>query len=263
MRERFAALKTRSRKALVAFLTAGDPDAQATVPALHTLVANGADVLEVGVPFSDPEAEGPAIQAASERALANGITLASVLSMVQQFREQDTDTPIVLMGYLNSVLAMGESGFAEAASAAGVDGVILVNLPPEEAASLQQALAAVGIDLILLVAPTTTRVRRQMIADSCSGFLYYVSLKGPTGSGHMDPEDVKRNVSELKQMTQLPICIGFGIKDGATAAAVAQGADGVVVGSALVATMGDAQLTLDQKLARLAEQVQDIRSGLE
>ena len=194
---------------------------------------------------------------------ANGITLASVLSMVQDFRQQDQETPVVLMGYLNSVLAMGEAAFAQAASAAGVDGVIMVNLPPEEAGPLQQALDAVALDLILLVAPTTVTARRQLIADRCGGFLYYVSLKGITGAAHLDPEEVRRNVAELKQLTPLPVCVGFGIKDGATAAAIGQVADGVVVGSALVATMGDPNLTMDQKLARLAEQTQDIRSGLE
>lgn len=261
--QRFAALKAQSRTALVTFLTAGDPGLDATVPALHALVASGADVLEVGVPFSDPEAEGPAIQLASERALANGTTLAVVLGMVQEFRQRDQESPIVLMGYLNSVLAMGEVAFAQAASAVGVDGVILVNLPPEEAGSLQRALAAVHINLILLVAPTTVASRRQLIADRCTGFLYYVSLKGITGAAHLDPDEVKRNVTQLKGMTDLPVCVGFGIKDGVTAAAVGQSADGVVVGSALVATMGDPKLSFEQKLARLDEQVQDIRSGLE
>lgn len=260
---RFAALKTQSRKALVTFLTAGDPGLDATVPALHRLVASGADVLEVGIPFSDPEAEGPAIQVASERALANGTTLDAVLNMVQEFRQRDQDTPVVLMGYLNSVLAMGEAEFAQAASVAGVDGLILVNLPPEEAQSLQTLLAARHIDLILLVAPTTIRSRRQMIVEACSGFLYYVSLKGPTGSGHIDPVEVQRNVAQLKELTPLPICVGFGIKDGVTAGALGQGADGVVVGSALVSTMSDTTLSLEQKLARLGEQVQDIRSGID
>lgn len=260
---RFAQLKTQSKKALVTFLTAGDPGLDATVPALHALVASGADVLEVGVPFSDPEAEGPTIQAASERALANGTTLAVVLNMVQEFRQRDQDTPIVLMGYLNSVLAMGEAAFAQAASVAGVDGLILVNLPPEESQPLQQALLAVNINLILLVAPTTVSARRQMIADHCTGFLYYVSLKGITGAGHLDGDEVQRNVAEIKGMTELPVCVGFGIKDGPSAAAIGKIADGVVVGSALVATMGDSTLSLEQKLAHLGEQVKDIRSGID
>ena len=177
-----------NRTALVSFITAGDPGPGYTVAALHSLVAGGVDILELGIPFSDPEAEGPSIQAANERALAHGITLAQVLQMVEEFRTQDTQTPVVLMGYLNSVLAMDD--FAERAAGAGVDGLIMVNLPPEEGDHLQQNLAANNIDLIYLLAPTTTDERARQIAAKASGFIYYVSLKGITGASHLQTDEV-------------------------------------------------------------------------
>jgi tryptophan synthase alpha chain len=238
LRRRLTELSSIERKALVCFLTAGDPRVEATVPALHAMVAAGADVIELGVPFSDPEAEGPAIQRASERALAQGMTLRGTLELVQAFREQDDATPIVLMGYLNSVLRFGEIEFAEAAKAAGVDGLIMVNLPPEEGQSLQQALGAAGLDLIYLIAPTTTPERQTRILERCGGFVYYVSLKGTTGAGNVQPEAVREAVAGVKARTDLPVMVGFGIKNGETAKAVAAGADGVVVGSALVDILG-------------------------
>ena len=255
-------LADAGRKALVTFITAGDPDAAATVPALHAMVAAGADILEVGVPFSDPEAEGPAIQAASERALAAGTTLRGVLQLVSEFRRTDPETPIVLMGYLNSVLAMGEGPFAAAAQDAGVDALILVNLPPEEAPELRAQLTPRGIDLVCLVAPTTTPARRRSILESCQGFVYYVSLKGITGANHIVPTDVAANVEELKGMTALPVYVGFGIKDATSASAVAASADGVVVGSALVSIMAAAAgaAAREQQLAAL---VADIRAALD
>ena len=220
------------RKALVSFLTAGDPTPPHTGPAMHAFVEGGADILEVGVPFSDPEAEGPAIQAANERALANGMSLAKVLQQVAQFRLEDSQTPVILMGYLNSVLAM--SDFAARAQRAGVDGLIMVNLPPESGSSLKEQLEQHDIDLIYLVAPTTTHKRAQLILNQASGFVYYVSLKGITGAGHLDTGEVAERLEVLRSQTDLPICVGFGIKDPATAKLVAPFADGVVVGSALV-----------------------------
>ena len=228
----------RERKtALVPFVTAGDPRPDTTVPALRALVAGGADLLELGIPFSDPEADGPAIQAASERALGNGITLVRVLGMVAEFRQTDPVTPIILMGYLNSILAMGERLFAEAAAAAGVDGLIVVNLPPEEAESLRAELQSRDMELIFLAAPTTTDARLQLIGGLSGGFVYHVSLKGITGAEHIAVDAVAANVARLRRHTGLPVLVGFGIKDGGTARAVAEHADGVVVGAALVSRM--------------------------
>lgn len=259
----FGALEAAGRKALVTFITAGDPDLAATVPALHALVDGGADVLEVGIPFSDPEAEGPAIQASSERGLVQGTTLRRVLSMVGEFRQRDARTPIVLMGYLNSLLAMGPAVFAQAASEAGVDGLIMVNLPPEEAADLRQTLAACDIDLIFLVAPTTTHERARKIAGQAAGFIYYVSLKGITGADHLRVESVAEYVSWLRTVTPLPVMVGFGIKDPETARAVAQYADGVVIGSALVNTMAEYGANSPEIARRLTQQVQAIRDALD
>jgi len=217
---RLSELKAANTKALVTFITAGDPQPSCTVSAMHALVAGGADVIELGVPFSDPEAEGPAIQVSSERALAHGVTLSQVLDMVREFRNQDKETPIVLMGYLNSVLRMGEHSYAAAAQDAGVDGLIMVNLPPEEADLLQKELLQHRQNLIFLVAPTTTPERAEQILKAASGFVYYVSLKGITGASNLDPEAVRAKVTSLQARTALPVFVGFGIKDGDTAKAI-------------------------------------------
>jgi tryptophan synthase alpha chain len=256
------ALKEQGRTALTTFITAGDPTPDATLPALRQLVASGADVLELGVPFSDPEAEGPAIQASSERGLANGTTLAGCLELVRAFRETDDHTPVVLMGYLNSVLAMGAETFAERAAAAGVDGLIMVNLPPEEAAGLKAELAARDVDLIFLIAPTTTEERMRLIAAEASGFIYYVSLKGITGADHLNVDGVAERLALIRKVSPLPIQVGFGIKDSTAARAVGAHADGVVVGSALVSTMG-ACTDPDERLARLGAQVDELRRALD
>lgn len=238
--ERLAQCRAARRPALAGFITAGDPTLDATLPALHALVRGGADLIEVGVPFSDPEAEGPPIQRSSERALANGVTLSDALRVASTFRRTDSDTPLVLMGYLNPVLRMGYDAFAERAGAAGVDGVILVNLPPEEAGAAQAALTARGLDLIFLVAPTTAPRRAAWIAERAAGFIYYVSLKGVTGAHHLDVADVQRGVRALREVSDLPVLVGFGIRDAKSARAVAaSGADGVVIGSALVDVMGE------------------------
>ena len=259
---RLTELKDANTKALVTFITAGDPEPGCTVSAMHALVAGGADVIELGVPFSDPEAEGPAIQASSERALAHGVTLLHVLEMVREFREQDTRTPVVLMGYLNSVLRMGEVAYAAAAQAAGVDGLIMVNLPPEEAGLLHAELSKRGQNLIFLVAPTTTQKRAEQILKAASGFVYYVSLKGITGASHLDPDAVGAKVTGLQARTALPVFVGFGIKDGPTAKAIGKVADGVVVGSALVRTMGRKD-TPDGIDAKLKAQVNELRVALD
>lgn len=260
--QRFRELRANGRKALVTFITAGDPDRSASVPALHALVAGGADILELGVPFSDPEAEGPSIQRSSERGLASGTTLSSCLDMVREFRTTDSETPVVLMGYVNSVLAMGIERFASRAAEAGADGLIMVNLPPEEGAALKAALAEHDMNLIFLLAPTTTDQRARQIIGEASGFLYYVSLKGITGADHLDVSSVAERLAWVRQQTEVPVMVGFGIKDGATAAALSRHADGVVVGSAIVNTMAETAEPRE-RLARLEARVRDLRSALD
>jgi len=236
---RFAALKAAGRKALIPYITAGDPEPGVTVAALHALVKAGADLLELGVPFSDPMADGPTITFGHERALKHGVSLRQVLAMVSEFRQQDDHTPVVLMGYLNPVEIMGVAAFADAAKAAGVDGVLTVDLPPEEAEDLDLELKRVGLDPIYLLAPTTSLARAKLITDAASGYVYYVSLKGVTGAATLDTDAVAARIAELRSITQLPIGVGFGIKDATTAAAVARHADGVVVGSVLVQRLGE------------------------
>ena len=236
----FGALRAEGRKALVPFVTAGDPSLEATVPVLHALVAAGADVLELGVPFSDPMADGPVIQRSSEGALARGAGLAYVLDTVRAFRATDARTPVVLMGYLNPVEIRGASRFAEDAAQAGVDGVLLVDLPPEEAGDLRAALTAHGLSLILLASPTTPATRLQRLCDDAQGYLYFVSFAGVTGADRLDAGAASGRLHALRQAAAVPVLAGFGIKDAASAAAMAVHADGVVVGSALVAALADA-----------------------
>ncbi len=238
LREKLTDLRSKNRKALITFITAGDPNPEVTVKAMLGLVAGGADVLELGLPFSDPEADGPAIQAGSERALAHQVTLVTVLDMVSDFRGHDDKTPVVLMGYLNPILAMGATTFAKRAQAVGVDGLIMVNLPPEEAGEIAPLLQTHGIDLIYLIAPTTSAQRVRFITERAQGFVYYVALKGITGANHIEVASVAEHVTALKAATDLPIMVGFGIKDGPSAKAAARCADGVVVGTVLVSIMG-------------------------
>ena len=236
----FAALRGAGRKALVPFVTAGDPALDATVPVLHALVAGGADVLELGVPFSDPMADGPVIQRSSERALARGAGLAYVLDTVRAFRETDARTPVVLMGYLNPVEIRGVERFAADAAEAGVDGVLLVDLPPEEAGDLRAALSARGVDLILLASPTTPDARLQRLCGDAQGYLYFVSFAGVTGADRLDAGAAAGRLQALRAASAVPVLAGFGIRDADTACAMAAHADGVVVGSALVAALADA-----------------------
>ena len=230
----FANCRAANRAALIPFITAGDPDQATTVALMQTLVANGADLIELGVPFSDPVADGPVIQRASERALAQGTRLRDVLAMVRSFRENNTDTPVILMGYLNPIERMGYTTFAADAAAAGVDGVLVVDAPPEESAELVDALRSQGLDLIFLLAPTSDHSRMTCIAAVASGFVYYVSIKGVTGAASLDVAAVAAQLSTIRRHTELPVGVGFGIHDPATAAAVAQIADAVIVGSAIV-----------------------------
>jgi len=237
---RFASEAAASgRKLLVPYITAGDPDLDTTLALMRTLVANGADVIELGIPFSDPMADGPVIQAACERALAGGTRLVDVLDLVRRFREEDDTTGVVLMGYLNPVERMGYAAFAEAASAAGVDGVLTVDLPPEEADDLVAALDAHALDAIFLLSPTTPDSRLERISRIGGGFVYYVSLKGVTGAATLDTTAVAAKVSHIKSFAPLPVAVGFGIRDAAAAAAISETADAVVVGSVLVALVGE------------------------
>ena len=241
LKEKFAALKASQRKALIPFITAGDPQPSVTVNLLHDMVKAGADILELGVPFSDPMAEGPVIQAACERALIHNVSLTDVLAMVKEFRQQDNQTPIVLMGYLNPVEVMGYETFAESAATVGVDGVILVDLPPEEGEELVAALKAREIDPIFLLAPTSTNERMASICAMASGFVYYVSLKGVTGAANLDVQSVIEKVNQIRGHTDLPVGVGFGIRDAESAAQVAAVADAVVVGSAVVKHVAENQ----------------------
>ena len=231
---KFAELKTSGRKALIPFITAGDPYPEFTVPMLHDMVAAGADIIELGVPFSDPMADGPVIQRASERALEHHVGLRKVLSMAIEFRKTDQTTPLVLMGYLNPIEIMGYEDFANAVQRADVDGVLTVDLPPEEADDCVALLRERGIDQIFLLAPNTNAERIQKMDAAGSGYLYYVSLKGVTGAGHLDTADVEEKLKLIRANTAMPVGVGFGVKDADTAKVIAEIADGVVVGSALI-----------------------------
>jgi|TARA_X000000950_G_scaffold203854_1_gene245388 tryptophan synthase alpha chain len=247
----FADLQADKRRGLIPYVVAGDPSAEGTVPLMHSLVDAGADILELGVPFSDPMSEGPVIQKGHERALANGMSLHRVLSMVAEFRKDNDRTPIVMMGYANPIERFGYEAFAAVSAEAGVDGLITVDLPPEEVDTIDGALKDVGLDNIFLISPTTPEPRVQRIVERARGFIYYVAVKGVTGSGELDTDEVARNVALIREKTSLPIAVGFGIKNAASASAVAASADAVVVGSALIAEM-------EQK-ARSAEGLEEIQ----
>lgn len=236
---RLAALKAAGRKALVPFITAGDPSREATVPVMHALVEGGADLIELGVPFSDPMADGPVIQKSSERAIARRVGLSFVLEAVRTFRTTDASTPVVLMGYLNPIEMRGLERFADEAAAAGVDGVLLVDLPPEEADPVRTVLNARGLHLIALVAPTTTEIRLGLLREHAQGYLYYVSFAGVTGAAKLDTADVAARAAVVRAHSPVPVLIGFGIKDAASARALAAHGDGVIVGSALVQALAE------------------------
>lgn len=236
----FAALAAQNKKGLIPFITAGDPEPGLTVDLMHALVAGGADVIELGVPFSDPMADGPVIQRASERALANGVSLTQVLQWVREFRQANADTPVVLMGYANPIERMGEAAFAEAARDAGVDGVLVVDYPPEECESFAALMRDNGIDPIFLLAPTSTDDRIAAVGKVASGYVYYVSLKGVTGSATLDLDSVAARMPLIKKHVNLPVGVGFGIRDAQTARAISGVSDAVVIGSRLVQLLEDA-----------------------
>jgi tryptophan synthase alpha chain len=251
----FNQLQQNKKKALVTYIVCGDPNEVATLATMHAMVNAGANIIEVGVPFSDPMAEGPVIQQGHERALASGTSLRSALAVVKKFRQQDSATPIILMGYHNPVERMGANQFATAARDAGVDGVIAVDLPPEEAKDFNTELKHVGIENIFLLAPTTTETRAKHIISLAGGFLYYVSVKGITGAGHLQSQSVNEKLVQLKKLTKLPICVGFGIKDGESARAVTEHSEGAVVGSLLVNKMGELK---DADVETIAKAVADL-----
>ncbi|MCX7089435.1 MAG: tryptophan synthase subunit alpha [Methylococcales bacterium] len=231
---KFEALAKAGRKALIPFITAGDPHPDFTVSMMHAMVEAGVDVIELGVPFSDPMADGPVIQRASERALAHKMSLRRTLQMAAEFRKTDQQTPVVLMGYLNPIEAMGYEDFANAAQRADIDGVLTVDLPPEEAVECCALLKSRGVDPIFLLAPNSSDERIKMMAAMGSGYIYYVSLKGVTGAGHLNIQDVEAKLQQIKASTSVPIAIGFGVKDAETAKLIAGIGDGAVVGSALI-----------------------------
>jgi tryptophan synthase alpha chain len=231
---RFAELKQRGRRALIPFITAGDPSVEDTLKLMHQLVDAGADLIELGVPFSDPMADGPVIQRASERALARGVGPAQVFEIVTRFRATDAQTPVVLMGYLNPVERWGYEAFVGDAAKAGVDALLIVDMPPVEASDFNRVLKNHGLDTIFLLAPTSTPERMRAICDAASGFVYYVALKGVTGSADLQTDEVAARLAEVRQLTELPLGVGFGISDATSAAAMAKVADAVIVGSALM-----------------------------
>jgi len=257
----FAALAAQQKKGLIPFITAGDPAPGLTVDLMHALVAGGADVIELGVPFSDPMADGPVIQRASERALAQGVSLNQVLGWVAEFRKTNATTPVVLMGYANPIERMGDEAFARAASAAGVDGVLVVDYPPEECESFAALMRANQMDPIFLLAPTSTDDRIAAVAKVASGYLYYVSLKGVTGSASIDLDSVAARLPLIKQHANLPVGVGFGIRDAQTARAIGGVADAVVIGSRLVQLLEDAPR--EKAVESLRAFIAEIRQALD
>jgi len=258
---RFESLAKAKRKALIPYITAGDPHPSLTVPLMRALVEAGADILELGVPFSDPMADGPVIQRAGERALKHGVGLVDVLRMVTEFRRAESATPVVLMGYANPIEAMGVENFIGAAKIAGVDGVIVVDYPPEECKDFAALAKKNDIDPIFLLAPTSTHERIEEVARNGSGYLYYVSLRGVTGAANIDLSDVARHIPRIRAATQLPIGVGFGIRDAESAKRVAQTADAVVIGSRIVQEIEAG--APEQAVARVKSFLRPIREALD
>lgn len=257
----FQTLKSNHKKALIPYITAGDPHPKHTVELMHTMVKNGADMIELGVPFSDPMADGPVIQRASERALVHKVGLRTVLDLVKLFREQDSLTPVILMGYANPIEAMGVEAFAKLAKESGVDGVLTVDYPPEESEAFITVLKQYDIDSIFLLSPTTEPSRIDLIVSQASGFLYYVSLKGVTGAANLDVAEVERRVQEIRTKTDMPVGVGFGVKDAETAKAVAAFSDAVVVGSRTVQTVADS--SEEDLMQNVGALIQSLRSAID
>ncbi|MGM0615060.1 MAG: tryptophan synthase subunit alpha [Pseudomonadota bacterium] len=263
IKQRFSDLQQQGRKALIPYITAGDPAPEHTVGFMHALVEAGADIIELGVPFSDPMADGPVIQKACERALKQGTRLVDLFDMITTFRQTDTTTPIVLMGYLNPIERIGYQAFADQAARAGVDGVLIVDMPPEEAEEIGPLLKSHQLDAIFLVAPTTSHERAATICAHGEGYLYYVSLKGVTGAATLNAEDVAEHLAPLREMTDLPLCVGFGIRDGVTAAEVSKVADGVIVGSALVTRIAESADAPETIAGQLKTVLSEMRTAMD
>ena len=259
----FANLQAEGRKALIPYVTAGDPVPGVTLPLMHAMVESGADIIELGVPFSDPMADGPVIQLACERALSHNTSLLDVLAVVSEFRKTNQTTPVVLMGYLNPIEVMGYARFAELASEAGVDGVLTVDLPPEEAVEFSALMAAKQLDVIYLLAPTTVEFRIKQICDAGSGYVYYVSVKGVTGSSSLDVSEVAERLELIRKHTDMPVGVGFGIRDDASARAVSEVADGVIVGSVLVNKIAELADQQDKIPAAVAEITGSMRQAMD
>ena len=259
----FSALRGQGRQALIPFVTAGDPEPGVTLPLMHALVDAGADIIELGVPFSDPMADGPVIQRASERALEHHTSVHDVIGMVREFRASNQATPVVLMGYLNPIEVMGYQAFADAAADAGVDGVLTVDIPPEESSDFIPAMRSRGVDPIFLLAPTSHRARIERITAAASGFVYYVSVKGVTGAGNLSLDSVRDRLGEIRSCTDLPVGVGFGIKDAQTAAAMAEFADAVVVGSALVSRIEANLENPEQGIAEIKALLGEMRTAMD
>ena len=257
----FADLQSKKKKALITFITAGDPAPELTVPLLHALVESGADILELGVPFSDPMGEGPVIQRANERALKFNVGMHDVLGYVREFRKTDQHTPVVLMGYANPIERMGVDRFVTESKAAGADGAIVVDYPPEEASEFAQKLKAQDMDLIFLLAPTSTEQRIKQVAQISSGFSYYVSLRGVTGAGHIDTAEVASRLEAIREHVKLPIGVGFGIRDGATAKAVASVSDAVLIGSRIIQELENTPK--DKAVAAVSDFLSGIRAAID
>jgi len=260
---KFAEFKKSGHKALIPFITAGDPNPAFTVPMMHAMVAAGADIIELGIPFSDPMADGPVIQRASERALEHKMSLRRTLEMVTEFRNTDQTTPVVLMGYANPVEAMGYEAFADAAKKASIDGVLTVDLPPEEAKECASLLNARDIDQIFLLAPNSNNERIKKMDSIGSGFLYYVSVKGVTGAGHLDTAEVERKLIDIRANTNLPVGVGFGIKDAQTAQTISTLADAVVVGSALISKIEANLDSPEQAKQEITELLKSMRTAMD
>ncbi len=263
LKDCFAALEKNNKKALIPYVTAGDSNKSITVPLMHRMVEAGADVIELGIPFSDPMADGPTIQLACERALVHHTSVADVIEMVKAFRQSNTETPIVLMGYLNPVESFGYENFAKAAAEVGIDGLLTVDLPPEESEQMSQILGKYDIDPIFLLSPTTTEERIKRIANAGSGYLYYVSLKGVTGSSILNVDEVSEKVTAIKSHTHLPVGVGFGIKDADSAAAISEVSDGVIVGSAIVKIIENNPDDTDTILDQIGALLKSMRTAMD
>lgn len=259
----FEALKAGNKTALVPYIMCGDPDFGTTVKLMHAMVESGVNMIELGVPFSDPMADGPVIQAAAERVLVNHVSLTDVINVVAEFRKTDTETPVILMGYLNPIEVMGYAEFAEKASAAGVDGALTVDIPPEEGEEYTQLLKAKGIDPIYLLAPTSDDSRIASIAEVAGGFVYYVSLKGVTGAATLDIDSVVEKLDQIRQQISLPIGVGFGISDAETAAKLAKVSDAIIVGSAIVKRMHEHGDNPEKLIASVTDLTASMRQAMD